>query len=171
MISLFYLHIKKYYIVTDFADLKAPIMEGLYKINLIPNDLSVEETVLQIADTLDNLNGIVDDVFKRISNKIKINVEKTSKLQERINISRTKVEKLAGTQKAIKVFSSAKYPSSITHEHYKSIFESNDYNYEPKNVMPTGKSNRQTNEKAIQVRTRRSHSYLHNFFLNSLKIE
>ncbi|CAK1546987.1 unnamed protein product [Leptosia nina] len=124
-------------------------MEGIYKINLIPNDLSVEETILQIADSLDNLNGIVDDVFTRISTKINRNMEKTAKLQERIVSSRTKVEKLAGMQKAIKVFSGAKYPAAIVHEHYQSIFDKSSYHYEPKKVALSGKS-RPPNEKAIQ---------------------
>lgn len=126
-------------------------MEGIYKINLIPNDLSVEETILQIADTLDNLNGIVDDVFTRITSRIKLNVDKTTKLQERIDVSRLKIEKLAGMQKAIKVFSSAKYPAAIVHEHYQSIFDTNEYQYEPKKVTLSGKSQRQSNDKAIQV--------------------
>ncbi|CAH0719581.1 unnamed protein product, partial [Brenthis ino] len=125
-------------------------MEGIYKINLIPNDLSVEETILQIADTLDNLNGIVDDVFTRITSRIKLNVDKTTKLQERIDVSRLKIEKLAGMQKAIKVFSSAKYPAAIVHEHYQSIFDTNEYQYEPKKVILSGKSQRQSNDKAIQ---------------------
>lgn len=127
-------------------------MEGIYKINLIPNDLSVEETVLQIADTLDNLNGIIDDVFTRITSRIKLNTDKTTKLQERIDVSRSKVEKLAGMQKAIKVFSSAKYPATIVHEHYESIFDTNKYIYEPKKVTLCGKSQRQSHDKAVQVR-------------------
>lgn len=127
-------------------------MEGIYKINLIPNDLSMEGTILKIADTLDNLNGIVDDVFSRIMNRINVNTEKTTKLQERITSSRAKVEALAGMQKAIKVFSSAKYPASIEHEHYQSIFDTNDYHYESKKITLSGKSQRQSNDKAIQVR-------------------
>ncbi|CAH3997687.1 WASH complex subunit 1 isoform X1 [Pieris brassicae] len=125
-------------------------MEGTYKINLIPNDLSVEETILQIADALDNLNGIVDDVFTRISTKINKNMNKTMELQTRIVTSKTKVDKLAGMQKAIKVFSSAKYPASIVHEHYQSIFDKNTYHYEPKRVTLSGKSKRPSNEKGIQ---------------------
>ncbi|CAG4979561.1 unnamed protein product [Colias eurytheme] len=125
-------------------------MEGIYKINVIPNDLSVEETILQIADTLDNLNGIVDDVFSRISSRIKQNMDKTTKLREQIDVSRAKVEKLTGMQKAIKVFSSAKYPSSIVHDHYHSIFDTNTYHYEPKKVTLSGKSQRPSSEKGIQ---------------------
>lgn len=139
-------------------------MEGIYKIKIIPNDLSMEETVLQIADALDNLNGIVDDIFTRISNRIELNTNKTRKLQERIDASRTKVEKLAGMQKAIKVFSSAKYPSAIVYEHYKSIFDTNVYNYESKKVTLSGKSQRQSNETAIQV-TRNYESYIRQMFI------
>lgn len=126
-------------------------MEGIYKVNLIPSDLSTEETILQIADTLDNLNGIVEDVFARLMSRIDQNVEKTAKLNERIEICRNKVEKLTGMQKAIKVFSGAKYPATITHEHYKSVFGLDGYHYEPRKVVLSGKTQGQAHEKGIQV--------------------
>lgn len=126
-------------------------MEGIYKINLVPSDLSVEETILQIADTLDNLNGIVDDVFARLTTRIKQNMDKTMKLHERVEMSRSKVEKLTGMQKAIKVFSSAKYPAAITHEHYQSAFDADGYQHKPKKVTLSGKTQGQFNEKELQV--------------------
>lgn len=128
-------------------------MEGIYKVNLIPSDLSTEETVLQIADTLDNLNGIVEDVFSRILTRIKQNTEKTNNLKKRIDVSRSKVEKLTGVQKAIKVFSSAKYPASISHEHYISVFNLDGYKHEPKKITLSGKTRGLSNEKTLQVMT------------------
>lgn len=126
-------------------------MEGIYKVNLIPSDLSTEETILQIADTLDNLNGIVEDVFARLVSRINQNMVKTAKLNERIEISRNKVEKLTGMQKAIKVFSGAKYPASITYEHYESVFGLDGYEHEPQKVALSGKAQGQAHEKGIQV--------------------
>lgn len=126
-------------------------MEGIYRINLVPSDLSVEETILQIADTLDNLNGIVDDVFARLTTRIKQNMDKTAKLNDRIELSRSKVEKITGMQKAINVYSSAKYPASITHEHYQSAFDADGYQYKPKKVTLSGKAQGQSNEKELQV--------------------
>lgn len=128
-------------------------MDGIYKVNLIASDLSIEETILQIADTLDNLNGIVDDVFSRILTRIQQNMQRTSKINERIDHSRAKVEKLTGMQKAIKVFSSAKYPASIKHEHYRSVFDLNGYKHEPKPITLSGKTQGQSNEKPLQVGT------------------
>lgn len=126
-------------------------MEGIYKVNLIPSDLSTEETILQIAETLDNLNGIVEDVFARLMRRIAQNTDKTKKLKERIETSKTKVEKLTGMQTAIKVFSSAKYPASITHEHYLSVFGLDGYQHQPQKVFLRGKTQGQPNEKGIQV--------------------
>lgn len=131
---------------------KRLIMEGIYKIKLVPSDLNVEETILQIADTLDNLNGIVDDVFSRLTARIKQNMDTTSKLHARIEASRCKVDKLTGMQKAIKVFSSAKYPAAITHEHYQSVFDADGYEHKPKKVTLSSKTQGQTNEKELQVR-------------------
>lgn len=127
------------------------IMEGLYQIKLVPSDLTVEETILQIADTLDNLNGIVDDVFARLTMRIEQNTDKTRKLYERIEASRFKVDKLTGMQKAIKVFSSAKYPASITHEHYQSTFNQDKYEHKPKKVTLKGKIQGQPGENELQV--------------------
>lgn len=126
-------------------------MEGIYKINLVSSDLSTEETILQIADTFDNLNGVVDDIFARLTTRIKQNVDKTNKLKDRIEISKKKVELLTGMQKAIKVFSSAKYPASITHEHYKSIFDLDVYRHKPRAVILSGKTQGQPNDKGAQV--------------------
>lgn len=126
-------------------------MEGIYKVNLIPNDLSTEEMILQIADTLDNLNGIVDDIYSRLIDRIKQNMDKTVKLNKRIEISKSKVEKLTGMQKAIKVFSSAKYPSSVTHEHYKSVFDLDCYARQPRKFVFSGRNQSYSNDNGIQV--------------------
>lgn len=126
-------------------------MEGLYKINLVPCDLSTEETIMQIADTLDNLNGIVEDVFARLNRRVEQNTEKALKLSQRVESSRAKVDKLTGIQTAIKVFSSAKYPASITHDHYQSIFDLNGYQHVPTKVTLRTKPQGTANDKQIQV--------------------
>lgn len=126
-------------------------MEGIYKIDLIASDLSTEETILQIANTLDNLNGIVDDVFTRVLNRIQQNMQKTNKLNKRIESSRSQVEKLTGMQKAIKVFSTSKYPAAIKHEHYQSVFDLNGYKHEPKKIILSGRTQRQSAEKSLHV--------------------
>ncbi|CAH2037903.1 unnamed protein product, partial [Iphiclides podalirius] len=125
-------------------------MEGIYKVNLIPNDLSMEESILQVAETLDNLNGIVDDVSARVTLRVQRNMDRTEQLRKRIETSRAKVDKLNGMQKAIKVFSSAKYPTSIVHSHYKSVFDLDCYTHRPRKVALSGNARRQSNEKKIQ---------------------
>lgn len=126
-------------------------MEGIYKIDIVPSDLCVEETIYKIADSLDNLNGVIDDVFVRITNRIQQNIERTTKLKRRIDISQEKVKRITGMQKAIRVFSSAKYPSTIIHKPYESVLDLNAYKYEPQKRILRGKSQRQTNEKEVQV--------------------
>lgn len=112
----------------------------------------MEESILQIAETLDNLNGIVDDVFARLTLRIERNMDRTEHLKRRIETSKSKVEKLTGMQKAIKVFSSAKYPASIVHRNYKSVFDLDCYQHQPRKVALSGNTRRQSNEKKIQVR-------------------
>lgn len=125
-------------------------MEGLYKINLISSDLSTEETILQIANSLDNLNGVVDDIFSRIMKRVNRNVEKTSDIKKRIEACNDKVTQVSGSANAIKVFSSAKYPANVRHEHYRSLLDSGAYRHEPTPVTLSRTSPRAA-DKAVNV--------------------
>lgn len=126
-------------------------MEGIYKIALVPSDLTTEETILQITDTLDNLNGVIDDVFARLTSRINTNIDKSNKLKERIKVAEKKVNALTGMQKAIKVFSSSKYPSEIKHEHYRSVFDLDGYKHVPKEVSLSRRTQGRPSDREIQV--------------------
>lgn len=127
-------------------------MEGLYKINLVCSDLSTEETILQIANSLDNLNGIVDDIFSRLTKRINKNLEKTNDFKQRIEVCNDKVTQISGSANAVKVFSSAKYPAGIRHEHYRSVLDLDVYRHQPKPVELSRRSAPRNADKAINVR-------------------
>lgn len=126
-------------------------MEGIYKVNIVPNDLCTEETIYQVADTLDNLNHIVDDVFTRLLSRIQLNVDRTLKLKHRIDISKEKVDHLATMQKAIKVFSSAKYPINKKCEYYQSILDFDNHEYKTKSYTLSHNTQKPLTEKELQV--------------------
>lgn len=125
-------------------------MEGIYKVNIVPNDLSTEETVYQIADSLDNLNEIVDDVFNKLLSRIQSNIDRSEKLMRRIEVSKEKVDQLSKIKKAIKVFSPAKYPSCIQHKYYQSVFGKDPYNYVPKPYYLSTTQQKPPNEDDLQ---------------------
>ncbi|KAG7303016.1 hypothetical protein JYU34_013024 [Plutella xylostella] len=124
-------------------------MEGIYKINLVSSDLGTEETILQIADTLEHLDAIVDEAFSRLMIRINKNVEKTNDFKQRIDIAKEKVSALTGIQKAIKVFSSAKYPAAIKHEPYESVFGPDTYKHQPAPVALSRRTQGRQNDKEI----------------------
>lgn len=82
-------------------------------INIIPQDLRQEEMVLQIEDTLATLKKMSDQVFSRIESGITHYKKELEEIDERAGVAREKVEQLKSSKnKAIKIFSSHKYPSS-----------------------------------------------------------
>ncbi|XP_014790172.1 WASH complex subunit 1 [Octopus bimaculoides] len=94
----------------------------IYNIPTIPPDLWQEDTIIQIADTLQYLYQVTDDIFDRISNKVNENLQRLAKVNDRVGIAQAKVEKLKGSNKATRVFASAKFPSTEYLDEYNSLF-------------------------------------------------
>ncbi|XP_050295766.1 WASH complex subunit 1 [Anthonomus grandis grandis] len=97
-------------------------MNEAYKIQIIPHNLSKEETVVQMVEILDHLNDITQDILSKVSKRLDENAHKLSGITERIQTAATKVEKLKGDKKAKTVFSSSKYPAMDVCRDYVSIF-------------------------------------------------
>uniref|UniRef100_K1QHN6 Putative WAS protein family-like protein 4 n=1 Tax=Magallana gigas TaxID=29159 RepID=K1QHN6_MAGGI len=93
-----------------------------FNIPNVPPDLRREETVHQIADSLSYLDQVANEVFKRISNKLNENRTRLQRVNDRISLAQAKVDKIKGSNKATKVFASAKYPVSEDLEEYGLIF-------------------------------------------------
>lgn len=103
------------------------LLEGqVYSVPLIQPDLRREEAIQQIADALQYLQKVSGDIFTRISQNVETNKRRLQTVSERITLAQAKVEKIKGSKKAIKVFSSAKYPAPDRLEEYKSIFSGAD---------------------------------------------
>ena len=93
-----------------------------FNIPNVPPDLRREETVHQIADSLNYLDQVANEVFKRIGNKLSENRTRLQKVNDRITLAQAKVDKIKGSNKATKVFASAKYPAGDNLEEYELIF-------------------------------------------------
>ena len=79
------------------------LQHPVYLVPVIQQDLRQEETILQIADALDYLDQVVNDIFARVQSRIEESKAKLEKLRKRESLAKLKVEKLTGSSKATKV--------------------------------------------------------------------
>ncbi|KTF91124.1 hypothetical protein cypCar_00011367 [Cyprinus carpio] len=98
-------------------------LEGqVYSVPLIQPDLRREEAVHQITDALQYLETISTDIFTRVSQSVEKNRAHLQSVTDRIKLAQARVQKIKGSKKATKVFSSAKYPAPEKLQEYSSIF-------------------------------------------------
>ncbi|CAG5958078.1 unnamed protein product [Menidia menidia] len=111
-------------------------LEGqVYSVPLIQPDLRREEAVHQIADALMYLETISTDIFRRqahhlfshitqspVSESVEKNRQQLQRVSDRIRLAQARVDRIKGSKKATKVFSSAKYPAPDQLQDYSSIF-------------------------------------------------
>ncbi|XP_035111335.1 WAS protein family homolog 2 isoform X2 [Callithrix jacchus] len=93
-----------------------------YAVPLIQPDLRREEAVQQMADALQYLQKVSGDIFSRISQRVEQSRSQVQAIGEKVSLAQAKIEKIKGSKKAIKVFSSAKYPAPERLQEYGSIF-------------------------------------------------
>lgn len=97
-----------------------------YNVPTIPPDLRREETILQIADSLDYLEKVANDVFTRINTRVSENRARLQKVNDRISLAQARVDKLKGSNKATKVFACSKYPAEDEQANYGMLFSNTD---------------------------------------------
>ncbi|XP_016148083.1 WAS protein family homolog 1-like [Sinocyclocheilus grahami] len=98
-------------------------LEGqVYSVPLIQPDLRREEAVHQITGALQYLEIISTDIFSRVSQSVEKNRVHLQTVTDRIKLAQARVQKIKGSKKATKVFSSAKYPAPEKLQDYSSIF-------------------------------------------------
>uniref|UniRef100_A0A8C0R1C6 WASH complex subunit 1 n=1 Tax=Canis lupus dingo TaxID=286419 RepID=A0A8C0R1C6_CANLU len=91
-----------------------------YAVPLIQPDLRREEAIQQMADALQYLQKVSGDIFSRWV--LQLSRKQLQAIGERVSLAQAKIEKIKGSKKAIKVFSSAKYPAPERLQEYDSIF-------------------------------------------------
>ena len=93
-----------------------------YSVPVVPPDLRREETIRQICDALDYLDQISNDIFTRISSRVAENHSRLQAVNDRIHLAQARIDTLKGSNKATRVFSSAKYPAQAEEEAYSSVY-------------------------------------------------
>lgn len=101
-----------------------------YNIPTISHDLTREESIAQIANTLEYLDHVCNDVFSRIGGSIEDARNKIKSFDERINLIDLKISKIKGSNKAIQICSSGKYPVNIENDDIPKDAEDPDNFYE-----------------------------------------
>ena len=81
-----------------------------FTVPIISHDLHREESIHQIANSLEFLDKYCDEIFKRITESIESAHKKIETFDSRINLVDLKINKIKGSNKAIQICSSAKYP-------------------------------------------------------------
>lgn len=129
-------------------------LEGqVYSVPLIQPDLRREEAVHQIADALLYLETISTDIFRRVSDSVEKNRRQLQSVTDRIRLAQARVDKIKGSKKATKVFSSAKYPAPDRLQDYISIFiEATDPSSQTRPRHRIQNKLRPFDEKALQER-------------------
>lgn len=83
----------------------------IYSVPIVFQELRPSEVYFQIFDSLENLNKTVEDVFDRISVRVTSEKTRIQAINSRLSVAQAKVKQITGTNKAITVFSPAKYPA------------------------------------------------------------
>lgn len=136
-------------------------MDFVYTVPIVESCLSQDDCIIQIANALEHLQSVTTDVFQNINLRINMNITKTQNIAKRIQICNDKVNKLTGANRAIKVYSSAKYPGMDLYKNYSSIFnsESTQINSDDESKIIINKSI-PFNEKESQVKRKKIYQIL-----------
>lgn len=93
------------------------------QIGIIPDNLRHEETIVQIAEVLDDLDSTVSYIFNCVDKRLSqyserlLNVRnRATKLEDRLQYLQTSLN-----LKAVKMFSAAKYPANHTYNEYQMV--------------------------------------------------
>jgi WAS family protein 1 len=105
------------------VDRKESKMPGVnkYDVPLILPGLRKEESIFQMVNALEYLQQVSSDVFSKIEKRVAENRDRIAAIDKRANVAMAKIEKIRGSRKAIRVFSSAKYPAPEKLEQYTSL--------------------------------------------------
>ena len=88
----------------------------VYNVPLVSSNLRPREMIIQMADTLDYLNEVTNDICSRINEKINHDRARIQNINQRVEIAQAKIDKNVGSRKAIKLFSSSRFPVNYQEE-------------------------------------------------------
>ena len=104
-------------VVKNMAQILQP-----YRVPIVYNDLSQEETLQDVFYALENLGSTINDIFGRIEKRITDERRRVDQIKSRVSVCKSKVNQVRGSKKATTVFSTAKFPASKQLPLYPTLF-------------------------------------------------
>ena len=90
---------------------------AVYNIPLVSSNLRPREMIIQMADTLDYLNEVTNDICSRINKKINQDIRaRIQNINRRVETAQAKIDQNVGSRKAIRLFSSSRFPVNYPEE-------------------------------------------------------
>jgi len=95
-----------------------------YGIPVIFQDLRQEEALLQMFDSLEMLEKTMNDVYEKVATRVSVEVDRVSRVRQRLAVAKEKLTIIKGNEKATTVFSPAKYPAPRVLEDFVPMYNS-----------------------------------------------
>ena len=93
-----------------------------YRVPIVFNDLTPEETMGDVFYALETLSATIDDIFGRIEKRITDERKRVDQIKSRVAVCKGKVDQVRGSKKATTVFSTAKFPAPRSLPSYPTLF-------------------------------------------------
>lgn len=88
----------------------------LYEVPLVSANLQPQEMISQMVDTLEYLDQLSNDMFTRVSSRVRESRDRISHIKRRVEAANAKINAIKGSKKATKVFSGSNFPASLKSE-------------------------------------------------------
>ena len=93
-----------------------------YEFSLVHNDVTNDETLLDLFYSLERLTDTIDDVFSRIERRVNDERTRLAQINLRVATCQGKVNLVRGSNRATTVFSTAKFPAPKDLPAYPTLF-------------------------------------------------
>lgn len=97
----------------------------VYEVPLVSSNLRPQEMILQMADTLDHLDRISNDIFNKVGSRIQESRLRIQKIHQRVEAAQNKIGTMTGSRKATRIFSSSRFPGVFQSSTVELFSESN----------------------------------------------
>lgn len=115
-----------------------PAYTHRYEVPVVLPDFPPAEALQQCFDSLNQLNNVVNDVFTRLSDRVKHQRAKIQNVVQRVDNAQQTITKVtAMDKKATRIFSSNKYPAPKVLPDFSRIFPETDPNNPLRNAPPS----------------------------------
>ena len=89
------------------------IVMAIYEVRLGSSHPEHQDMLVQMADTLEHLDRVSDDLFRRVSVRIDQSRARVQDIDRRVQAARAKIDKFTGSRKATRIFSSSRFPAKL----------------------------------------------------------